>query len=163
LTDAARGGNGRFASDLQAKAFERAWREYSLKKVEAFYGFERKTPLEASRVAMRYVEHRLELGGMGEEPPDEIRETMEGYNAEDCVSAARAKGLSWRGSGKSLVASGLLRFRRLPEKSGDPSEKLKDKLDRVAAADGTAFRWNSRRPGCADRRAGRAMAFEHSF
>src|SRR5258707_1149826 len=29
--------------------------EYSLKKVEAFYGFERKTPLEASRVAMRYV------------------------------------------------------------------------------------------------------------
>jgi len=30
------------------------------------------------------------------------------------------------------VASGI-EVRRLPEKSGDPSEKLKDKLDRVAA------------------------------
>src|SRR2546430_8585066 len=36
--------------------------EYSLKKIEAFYGFERKTLLEKSRSAMRYVEHRLELG-----------------------------------------------------------------------------------------------------
>src|SRR5258708_13004846 len=35
--------------------------EYSLKKLEAFYGFERKTPLDESRAAMRYVEHPLEL------------------------------------------------------------------------------------------------------
>jgi uncharacterized protein len=105
--------------------------EYSLKKVEAFYGFERKMPLEASRVAMRYVEHRLELGRMGEEPPDEIRETMEGYNAEDCVSAARLR--DWlEGEREKLVASGI-EVRRLPEKSGDPKEKLKEKLDRVAA------------------------------
>jgi predicted RecB family nuclease len=105
--------------------------EYSLKKVEAFYGFERKTPLEASRVAMRYIEHRLELGRMEEEPPDEIRETMEGYNAEDCVSAARLR--DWlEGERGKLEASGV-EVPRLPEKSGDPSEKLKDKLDRVAA------------------------------
>src|SRR6202171_3775401 len=105
--------------------------EYSLKRVEAFYGFERKTPLEASRVAMRYVVHRLELCRMGEELPDEIRETMEGYNAEDCVSAARLR--DWlEGEREKLVASGI-EVRRLPEKSGDPSEKLKDKLDRVAA------------------------------
>ncbi len=44
--------------------------EYSLKKLEAFYAFERKTPLETSRTAMRYVEHRLELGWEGEELPD---------------------------------------------------------------------------------------------
>src|ERR1700682_1132115 len=105
--------------------------EYSLKRVEAFYGFERETALEASRVAMRYVEHRLELGRLGEELPDEIRETMEGYNAEDCVSAARLR--DWlEGEREKLVASGI-EVRRLPEKSGDPSEKLKDKLDRVAA------------------------------
>src|SRR5260370_1796070 len=80
---------------------------------------------------MGYVEHRLELGRMGEEPPDEIRETMEGYNAEDCVSAARLR--DWlEGERKKLVASGI-EVRRLPEKSGDPSEKLKDRLDRVAA------------------------------
>jgi uncharacterized protein len=105
--------------------------EYSLKKVEAFYGFNRETPLEASRVAMRYVEHRLELGRMGEELPDEIRETMERYNAEDCVSTARLR--DWlEGEREKLVASGI-EVRRLSEKSGDPSEKLQDKLDRVAA------------------------------
>jgi predicted RecB family nuclease len=105
--------------------------EYSLKKAEPFYGFKRETPLEASRVAMRYVEHRLELGRMGEELPNEIRETMEGYNAEDCVSAARLR--DWlEGEREKLVGSGV-EVPRLPEKSGDPSEKLKDKLDRVAA------------------------------
>src|SRR2546425_415758 len=104
--------------------------EYSLKTVEAFYGFERETPLEASRVAMRYVEHRLELGRMGEELPDEIREKIEGYNADDCVSTARLR--DWlEGEREKLVASGI-EVRRLPEKSGDPSEKLKDKLDRMA-------------------------------
>src|ERR1700682_4106034 len=105
--------------------------EYSLKKIEGFYGFERATPLDLSRAAMRYVEHRLELGRMGEEPPDEIRETMEGYNAEGFGSAARLR--DWlEGEREKLVASGI-EVRRLPEKSGDPSEKLKDKLDPVAA------------------------------
>jgi uncharacterized protein len=105
--------------------------EYSLKKVEAFYRFERKTPLETSRVAARFVEHRLELGRMGEELPDEIRETMEGYNAEDCISTAKLR--DWlEEEREELVASGI-EVPRLPEKSGDPSEKLKDKLDRVAA------------------------------
>jgi predicted RecB family nuclease len=104
--------------------------EYSLKKVEAFYGFERETPLEASRAAVRYVEHRLELGRMGEELPGEIRETIEGYNAEDCVSTARLR--DWlEGEREKLVAKGI-EVRRLPEKSGDPSEKLKEKLHRVA-------------------------------
>src|SRR6266852_406750 len=54
--------------------------EYSLKKVEAFYGFERKTPLETSRAAMRYVEHRLELEWGNEEVPERFRDAMEGYN-----------------------------------------------------------------------------------
>jgi predicted RecB family nuclease len=62
--------------------------EYSLKKIEAFYGFERKTPLDESRAAMRYVEHRLELERNLEDMPDETRKTMEGYNSEDCFSAA---------------------------------------------------------------------------
>ena len=89
--------------------------EYSLKKVEAFYGFERKTPLRASRVAMRYVEHRLELGRMGEDLPDEIRETLEGYNAEDCVSAANLR--DWlEGEREKLVASGV-EVPRLPERA----------------------------------------------
>src|SRR6267154_1713561 len=105
--------------------------EYSLKKVEAFYGFERMTRLEASRAAMRYVEHRLELGWGNKGMPEQVREAMEGYNSEDCFSAAKLR--DWlEEEREKLVASGV-EVPRLPEKSGDPSEKLKDKLDRVAA------------------------------
>jgi predicted RecB family nuclease len=60
--------------------------EYSLKKLEAFYGFERKTPLDESRKAMRFIEHRLELGREMPAVPEEIRSAMEGYNSEDCFS-----------------------------------------------------------------------------
>ena len=105
--------------------------EYSLKKVEAFYGFERKMPLETARAAMRYVEHRLELGWGNQEMPEQVREAMERYNSEDCFSTAKLR--DWlEEEREKLVASGV-EVPRLPEGSGDPSEKLKEKLDRVAA------------------------------
>src|SRR6266446_1384900 len=63
--------------------------EYSLKKIEAFYGFTRKIAPDVSRAAMRHVEHRLELGRGVEDLPESIRETLEGYNREDCFSTAR--------------------------------------------------------------------------
>src|SRR5215831_10118675 len=47
--------------------------EYSLKKIEEFYGFKRETLLEQSRSAMRYVEHRLELGWDDEALPESVR------------------------------------------------------------------------------------------
>jgi predicted RecB family nuclease len=105
--------------------------EYSLKKVEAFYEFERKTPLETSRAAMRYVEHRLELGWGVEELPDSIREAMEGYNSEDCFSAAALR--DWLEAERKKLETTGTKVPRPPEKSGDPSEKLQTKLDRVAA------------------------------
>src|SRR6202790_93391 len=107
--------------------------EYSLKKIEAFYGFERATPLDLSRAAMRYVEHRLELGRLEEEEevPEKFRETLEGYNGEDCVSTGKLR--DWlEEERRELVARGM-EVPRLPEKSGDPSEKLEEKLERTAA------------------------------
>jgi predicted RecB family nuclease len=107
--------------------------EYSLKKIEAFYGFERATPLDLSRAAMRYVEHRLELGRLEEaaEIPEKFRETLEGYNREDCVSTGMLRDWLEEERGR-LVARGM-EVPRLPEKSGDPSEKLEEKLERTAA------------------------------
>jgi predicted RecB family nuclease len=105
--------------------------EYSLKKVEAFYGFERKTPPDESRAAMRYVEHRLELGWGDQELPESVRGAMEGYNCEDCVSAAGLQDWLER-ERRKLVEHGTS-VPRPPEKSGDPSEKLQEKLDRAAA------------------------------
>src|SRR6266852_7105702 len=104
--------------------------EYSLKKLEAFCGFERKIPLEASRAAMRYVEHRLELGWGDEELPQRERETMEGYNADDCLSTAKLR--DWlEGERRKLEARGIV-VPRLHDKSTDPTERLQKKLDLVA-------------------------------
>jgi predicted RecB family nuclease len=105
--------------------------EYSLKKIEAFYRFERKTPLDESRAAMRYVEHRLELERNLENIADKIRTAMEGYNSEDCFSTAALR--DWLEEERSKLVDRGTVVARPPEKSGDPSEKLQNKLDRAAA------------------------------
>jgi predicted RecB family nuclease len=105
--------------------------EYSLKKIEAFYRFERKTPLDVSRKAMRYVEHRLELGWGDEELPESVREAMEGYNSEDCFSAAKLR--DWLEARREELVERGASVPRPPEKTGDPSEKLQEKLERAAA------------------------------
>ena len=105
--------------------------EYSLKKLEAFYGFARATKLEESRAAMRYVEHRLELGWGDLELPEEIRAAMEGYNADDCFSTAKMR--DWLEERRTELVETGTNAARPEEKSGDPSERLQKKLD--AAAD----------------------------
>jgi len=102
--------------------------EYSLKKLEAFCGYQRKTPLEVSRKAMRIVEHGLELGRL-EEIEDETREALEGYNADDCFATARLR--DWlEGERQTLIEQGQAIGR--PElKSGDPTERLQTQLDRA--------------------------------
>jgi predicted RecB family nuclease len=105
--------------------------EYSLKKLEAFYGFERKTPLDVSRAAMRYVEHRLELGWNDKELPEEFREALEGYNSEDCFSTAAMR--DWMEDRRQELLDMGTSIARPAGASGDPSEKLQIQLDRTAA------------------------------
>src|SRR5947208_6188606 len=105
--------------------------EYSLKKIEAFYGFQRETPLEKSRSAMRYIEHRLELGRGDDEMPEELRAVMEGYNREDCVSTSRLR--EWlEVERKALVQSGT-EVPRFVDREEAPSEELDERQRRVAA------------------------------
>jgi uncharacterized protein len=104
---------------------------YGLKTVEAFAGFKREVPAAESRAAMRYVEHRLELGRITDELPEKIRETMEGYNREDCVSAGELR--DWLEQQREKLLENGEKIARPPEKSGDPSEKLKAKLERAEA------------------------------
>jgi uncharacterized protein len=59
--------------------------EYSLKALEPFFGFERKLPLESARGAMRQMQHALELGTVAS-LDDQIRPSIELYNADDCRS-----------------------------------------------------------------------------
>jgi len=104
--------------------------EYSLKKIEAFYGFERKVPPDVSRAAMRYVERRLELGWGEDVLPDAEREAMEGYNAEDCFSTARLR--DWlEAERKKLVDSGT-NVPRFSDRDEKASETVEDQQTRVA-------------------------------
>ena len=105
--------------------------EYSLKKLEAFYSFERKTPLETSRGAMRYIEHHLELEGKLEEIPDEVRTTMEGYNSEDCFSTAAL--LDWlEEERRKLIGQGIS-VPRFVDRDERASEELDERQQLVMA------------------------------
>ncbi len=104
--------------------------EYSLKKLEAFYGFTRKTALDESRAAMRFVEHRLELGWKGEEVPVWVRTAMEGYNGEDCLSTARLR--EWLETERQkLVGDGVV-IPRFVDRDENASEELDERQRRIA-------------------------------
>jgi predicted RecB family nuclease len=103
--------------------------EYSLKKIEAFYGFGRATPLAESREAMRYVEHRLELGWEGE-LPEQMRVALEGYNGEDCKSTAALRG--WLEAERRKLVDGGTAIRRPALGDGAPSEELDERQKQVA-------------------------------
>jgi len=104
--------------------------EYSLKKIEAFYGFARKTPLDESRAAMRYVEHRLELERNLEDMPDEIRTAMEGYNSEDCFSAAALR--DWLEVERRKLVERGTSVPRFADRDEEASEDTGEQQTRVA-------------------------------
>jgi predicted RecB family nuclease len=105
--------------------------EYTLKKIEAFYGFKRTVSLEESRVAMRYIEHRLQMGWGEQQPLLEHRDAMERYNADDCRSTAALRAwLECERAKKSLEGRQIQRF--MP-KDSEPKDDLKEWQQRVAA------------------------------
>ncbi|MBS1839797.1 MAG: TM0106 family RecB-like putative nuclease [Acidobacteria bacterium] len=105
--------------------------EYSLKTLEKFCGFARKTPKEASRSAMRYIEHRLELEKSLDEMPEEIRGAMEGYNAEDCIATAELR--DWlEERRRELIVKGA-NIARPALGDGTPPEDVEERQKRVTA------------------------------
>ncbi len=104
--------------------------EYSLKALEVFHEFERKTPLAESREAMRYVEHWLELGWDGE-LPDNVRVAMEGYNEDDCRSTASLR--DWLEEERRKLEDGGTVIPRPVIGDGAASEELDERQKRVAA------------------------------
>ena len=104
--------------------------EYSLKALEGLPRFARRTPLAESRTAMRYIEHRLELGLTGE-VPDEIEITIEGYNADDCRSTAALR--NWLEDERQKVVDRGEVVRRPVIGDGAPSEELDERQKKVAS------------------------------
>ena len=58
---------------------------YSIKNLEPLYDFQRKVNLKGVSHALKRLENALEFGRLELATPD-IRDLVEGYNRDDCVS-----------------------------------------------------------------------------
>ena len=105
--------------------------EYSIKRLEALYGYEREADLKDAGVNLRIVQRALEL-----EEPDavdaDVREVVEIYNRDDCVSALRlARWLERVRAGEEAKGATIA---RPPLGDGSPSEALAERDIEVRAA-----------------------------
>ena len=108
--------------------------KYTLKKIEACYSFVRSVDLDKSREAMRVIEHTLELGSRDEAIEalkEKYRDSMEGYNQDDCRSTAALR--DWlEGQRAALEASTQQPIPRPAIGGYIPSEALRDRERRAA-------------------------------
>jgi predicted RecB family nuclease len=104
--------------------------QYSLKALEAFYGFQRKVPLEDARVAMRQVQHSLELGETAQldEP---LRNTIVSYNGDDCASTRALR--DWLESERRKLEDAGHPIARPTPPDGAPPQALDERQQRAAA------------------------------
>lgn len=103
---------------------------YSIKKLEALYGFTRDTKLSDANMALAKVQACLEIGDL--EFIDEAdRAVVAGYNRDDCVSTWRLRG--WLETHRDdLVAAGT-DVPRPEAPEGAPSEKLSEWQEQINA------------------------------
>jgi predicted RecB family nuclease len=120
--------------------------EYSIKKLEALYGFTREADLRDVGVNLRIVQRALEL----EEPDaidDEVRKVVVAYNRDDCLSALRL--YRWLEEVRAgLVAKGTT-IARPPLGEGQPSDAVAERDREVrevmdALLDGVPFERSER-------------------
>lgn len=109
---------------------------YSLKALEQFYGFDRKTPLEDARTALRQVQHALELGETAQ-MDQTLQNTVARYNADDCNSTRALR--DWLESERQKLEQAGLPIPRPVHEDGAPPAVLDERLQRTAAL-GAALR-----------------------
>jgi predicted RecB family nuclease len=95
--------------------------EYSIKKLEALYGYRREQPLPEAGAALRVVQRGLELGDASE-PAEEHRTVVEAYNRDDCVSARALR--DWLEGLRAQAVAGGAVIERPPAEPGDPNERI---------------------------------------
>ena len=104
---------------------------YSIKRLEPFYSFTRSVPLRDANLALNTYEVAMAVGD-GTEEMDDVLQTIEGYNQDDCLSALRLR--DWlEGRRKELEARTGRALPRPTVQSGEPSEELSARLQEVHA------------------------------
>lgn len=101
---------------------------YSLKKLEPFFGYERKTTLHDANVALTKVSAGLELNDVPS-IDDGAKETVASYNADDCFATAGLR--NWlEGLRTDLINQGRDVPRPAPGQDG-PSDELDERQQRI--------------------------------
>jgi hypothetical protein len=101
---------------------------YSIKKLEALYGFSRSVSLKDANLALAKIQAALELGDL-ELMADNDRSLVAGYNRDDCLSTAALRDwLELQRAG--LIARGT-QIDRPETEAGDPSEAINEWQARV--------------------------------
>ena len=103
---------------------------YSLKDLEVFFAFERKTDLRDARHSLTTLEYALELNEL-DGVPAEVLQTVEGYNREDCVSALRLR--DWLERLRRAVVAGGHAIARPVMDPGEASEEVEARRQRALA------------------------------
>lgn len=103
---------------------------YSIKRLEAFYGFERATPLADANTALANLQANLELDDVPS-ISEETKTTVRAYNEEDCRSASTLR--DWLETLRAkLIAHGVEVPRPQPG-DGAPNETITDWLLKINA------------------------------
>ena len=110
---------------------------YSIKKLEPFYEYKREVNLPDANLALQTFQTMLAFG-VGEEGTPEacvaIKNGIEGYNRDDCVSALRLRDWLERLRTELEERVGAPLARPTPKEDA-PSENLSDYLQRVRAVE----------------------------
>ena len=96
---------------------------YSIKNLERFYGYERGVDLPDVSLPKRRLEVLLQTG-RGGEAPKEIRETVRGYNEDDCVSTWHLR--DWLEQRRDEWTADGVEVPRPQPKEGEAGEELKE-------------------------------------
>ena len=121
---------GRFV-DLHAvvrQSLRASVEEYSIKKLEPLYRFERGQPLDRAGAALRVVQRGLELG-LAVATDDENARIVEAYNRDDCLSARALRDwLEELRAGAEAQGAGIP---RPTDESGAPGERVGEREARA--------------------------------
>lgn len=96
---------------------------YSIKALETFYDFSRDIPLDDAATNKQLVELALESNAANE-IPDEVRNTVEGYNRDDCRSTLVLR--DWLERLRAELESSGTPVPRPPLSSGEASENVSE-------------------------------------
>jgi uncharacterized protein len=101
---------------------------YSIKSLEPLYNFSRSVQLLDANRSLRAMEQALELNLPGL-ITDQVRETIQGYNRDDCVSALRLR--DWLESLRAGLAAKGIEVPRPTPRENEISENVTEREQRV--------------------------------